>query len=155
MTEMEERLMAKMREDKADTDKKLKGLSTLVKEVEADRSTTIERIVVKAVRAEAREKRFTRNVRKSTEDLDAATSRNVEFSFEKSEERFKAEEARVVANLRQDAENLQAVQQVARSLRSRRRARPEAPRPLVRREPHVVNLEEEAGSNVTEVVELE
>ena len=130
VSESKQEILVKMSQDKFEVLAKVKELLGVVKAIEADRDKAIERIVARAVKAESREKKFSRQVRRHTDELDAAANPTRMFATRTSEAFYKVEESRVVDNLRRDAEKMEAVQGANRVLRSRRKGRPEPPRPL-------------------------
>ena len=143
-----------MEVDKNEVLAKVKVLEATVKSVEADRETSTERTVTRAVKDGLRDRRFSRQVKKDVEALDSAVSRQEKFSTSSSRasvdipssrafvvpfndpckvpsnDLYKAEEARAVEYSRRSQANLEAVRGMAKTIRSRRKARPSPPRPL-------------------------
>ena len=60
-----------------------------------------------------------------------------------SDDHYRAEEARIVASLQKDEENLAKVKEMTRRVRSRRKVKPEAPRPMRAEEIPVIDIEED------------
>ena len=153
--EVEENLRAKMDEDRKEILVKLKEVAADVKKENTLAEIRTEKLV-RAIKDEGRARRYTRDVRKSVDELDAATttSRRFTFSRKNAEEEYKTEEARVVESLRKDDANLSAIRQMSRVVRSRRKTRPEAPRPL-REHVQVVNVEEDNAGGQQDIIDLE
>ena len=127
ISDTKQEIIAKMSRDKMEVLTKVRELLGVVKAIEADRDKAIERAVARAVKAETREKKFSRQVRRHTDELDAAANPMSTFTARTPEAVYKAEEFRVVDNLRRGAETMPDAN---RMLRTRRKARPEPPRPL-------------------------
>ena len=144
--EVEDALRAKADQDKQELVAKLDDIRDVIKKERAAEERRTERIVM-AIKDSAREKRYSRRVLKSVEEMDGDLEKSkksgaAKFAGGLSEEDFKAEEARILGNLRQDDANLQAIRGMSHRLRSRRKTRSEAPRSL-KMPIQVVNLEEE------------
>ena len=149
MSEVEERLRAKAEEDKNEMARKIDGLRDIIHREAIASDARTEKLVM-AVKDVTRERRYSRRVLRSVEELDGGAKRFTKESKlgqELTEDNYKKEEARILQNLRQDNANIRAIRDLSQGIRSRRKARPEAPRPL--RVPTVV----EDGE--AEVVELE
>ena len=123
--------------------KKLDEVVYAVQQDRARQDIKLEQMVRSAVKTEMRERRFSREVRQSVNEIDNAVVARGRPVGVKDDEYYKAEEARVLANLRRQDDNLEAVKDMARRVRSRRKVKPEKPMPLKLKEPEVVNLEDE------------
>ena len=121
----------------------MKELAAVVKKDRQEQDRKLENVVKKVVQAEMAEKKYSKVVRRSVDLMDQEMEAPSTFSARKSEEEYKAEEAQLVARMQKEEANIAAIRGMSR--RVRRKARPEAPRPLRLREPEpeVVNLEEE------------
>ena len=147
MSEIEERLKAKAEEDKKEMARKIDQLKDIINHEAIASDARTERLVM-AVKDVTRERRYSRRVLRSVEELDgAANTKESGMGQELSKENYKKEEARILQNLRQDDANIRAIRDMSKGIKLRRKVRPEAPRPL--RVPIVAKDEE------TEVVELE
>ena len=157
-------MRVKLEEDKKEVLEKLNEVAENAKRESVMAEIRNEKIV-RAIKDEGRARRYTRDVRRSVEELDNATGRKTTteryttgrytFSKRSAEEEYRAEEARIVDTLRKDDANLEAIREMSKKVRSRRKMRPEAPRPLVRQEVQVVTVDEDISDGVKEVVEVE
>ena len=131
---MEDSLSKKMEANKDEVMEKMGFLTTMVERNNVIQDVKMDRTIRRAIREENMGRRFTRSVMRIVEELEAATARRPETSSVSAEENFRAEEARIMANMRQDAESIGAIKEMSRSIRNRRKTSPEAPRPLRRKE---------------------
>ena len=122
---------------------KLAEIASLIQEDRARQDARIEALVKRAVKDEMADRRYSREVRRSVDNMNAAVEAAPTRSLDVSEAFYKEEEARMVANLQKSEENVAALRGINRRLRSRRKERILPPRPLKLRAPEVVVLDGE------------
>ena len=156
ITEVEERLRAKAEADKSEIVEKLEDLRNVIQR-EAIASDARAEKTIMAVKDAKREAKYSRRVLRSVEELDKGSERFAKgprLGKELTEENYRLEEARILQNLRQDEANLQSIRNLSQGIKSRRKARPEVPRPL-RTSTMVVDVEEDSDKAKIKVVELD
>ena len=144
VSEMEEKMAERAHKDKQEIMVKMEELGRMIERQGTKGEIQVER-VVRAVKDTARERRYTRKVLKSVDEMDGAAER-----IKTKEEEYKKEERRIVEDLRKGAANLEAVRGMSRTLKSRRKTRPEAPRPM-RMEAQVAAVENYMGDGSVDV----